>query len=203
MSAILIVPGLRGSGPGHWQTWWEAREPRSARVEQADWHTPDLSRWSGRVGAAIDRAEAPVWLVAHSFGCLASVHAAARRPGKVAGALLVAPANPDKFGVGPDLPGERLPCPSLLVASLDDPWMSFGRAADWSARWGSRLVNLGRAGHINVESGFGPWPRGPRLLEELRRTAASHPDTGASQADGPFASFGAIPSPAAPALVPA
>jgi hypothetical protein len=193
MTTILIVPGLRGSGPDHWQSWWEAREPRSARAEQDDWHTPDLSRWSARVGEALGRAEAPVWLVAHSFGCLASVHAAARHPGRVAGALLVAPANPDKFGVGPDLPAQRLPYPSLLVGSLDDPWMSFERAADWSARWGSRLVNLGRAGHINVESGFGPWPRGPRLLEELQHAAVSHPDAGASRNGGASTLADAIP----------
>lgn len=203
MSTILIVPGLRGSGPEHWQTWWEAREPRSMRVEQDDWRTPGLPRWSARVGEAIDRAEGPVWLVAHSFGCLASVHAAARRPGRVAGALWVAPASPDKFGVGPDLPGERLPYPSFLVASLDDPWMSFERAMDWSARWGSRLVSLGRAGHINVDSGFGPWPQGPKLLEELRHTAVSHPNAGASQTGGPSASAGFIPPPAASALAPA
>ncbi|MGZ8218555.1 RBBP9/YdeN family alpha/beta hydrolase, partial [Methylomagnum sp.] len=194
------VPGLRGSGPDHWQSWWEAREPRAARVGQTDWHAPDLARWSAQVGAAIDRAETPVWLVAHSFGCLASVHAAARRPERVAGALLVAPANPDKFGIGPDLPAQRLPYPSLLVASLNDPWMAFERAADWSARWGCRLVNLGRAGHINVESGFGPWPRGPRLLEELQHTAANHPETGASLADGAFGAVGLTRPPAALAL---
>ena len=39
---------------------------------------------------AIDRAPGPVWLVAHSFGCLASVVAAADRPERVAGLMLVA-----------------------------------------------------------------------------------------------------------------
>ena len=38
-----------------------------------------------------------VWLVAHSYGCLASVVAAADRPERVAGLLLVAPPEPDRF----------------------------------------------------------------------------------------------------------
>jgi predicted alpha/beta hydrolase family esterase len=28
-------------------------------------------------------------------------------------------------------------------------------------------VTLDRAGHINVEAGYGPWPEGRRLLDEL------------------------------------
>lgn len=177
MTSVLIIPGLRGSGPGHWQTWWQTRDPAAERVEQEDWHSPDLARWSDRIGAAIDAAQEPVWLVAHSFGCLASVHAAAARPGRVAGALLVAPAAPDRFGIGPALPHSPLPYPSRLVASLNDPWLPFPEAAIWAYRWGSGLVNLGKAGHINVESGFGPWPEGRALLKEMRD---GNPGPGAS-----------------------
>ncbi|MBE3032888.1 MAG: serine hydrolase family protein, partial [Actinobacteria bacterium] len=82
-AVILTVPGLHGSGPGHWQTRWEQRFPAWRRVEQADWSTPDLPRWSARVGEAVraalaerppTRSKRPVILVAHSFGCLASLH---------------------------------------------------------------------------------------------------------------------------------
>lgn len=64
MARTLIVPGLRGSGPGHWQTWWQRRDEAAVRVEQEDWTTPDLVRWSDRIGAVIDAAREPVWLVA-------------------------------------------------------------------------------------------------------------------------------------------
>lgn len=86
----------------------------------------------------------------------------------MAGALLVAPAAPDRFGLTPVLPRHSLPYPSLLVASLDDPWLPFPEAVAWARRWGSGLVNLGKAGHINAESGFGPWPEGRALLKTLR-----------------------------------
>jgi predicted alpha/beta hydrolase family esterase len=53
--------------------------------------------------------------------------------------------------------------------------MSFADAAAWAGRWGSRVECLGRAGHINAESGFGPWPEGLRLLAELRASGDSAP----------------------------
>ena len=42
METILIVPGLRGSGPRHWQSWFEKRLPNCKRVMQQDWDKPDL-----------------------------------------------------------------------------------------------------------------------------------------------------------------
>jgi predicted alpha/beta hydrolase family esterase len=34
---LLIVPGLGGSGPDHWQTRWEQKLSTARRVEQSDW----------------------------------------------------------------------------------------------------------------------------------------------------------------------
>ena len=34
--------------------------------------------------------------------------------------------------------------------------------------WGSRLVNIGKAAHINAAGGLGEWNEGHRLLESLR-----------------------------------
>lgn len=169
MPAVLIVPGINDSGPEHWQTWWQTWEPGAMRVVQADWRTPDLSRWAARVGENLAQAAEPLWIVAHSFGCLASVRAAVDYPGRVAGALLVAPADPARFGLDAELSAHPLDFPSLVVASTNDPWLSFERAAYWAIRWGSRLVNLGQAGHINAESGYGPWPQGHALFRELTR----------------------------------
>jgi predicted alpha/beta hydrolase family esterase len=61
----------------------------------------------------------------------------------------------------------RLPFPSVLVASADDPFAALDRAAEFAAAWGSRMVTLEHAGHINADAGFGPWPDGRRLLDEL------------------------------------
>jgi pimeloyl-ACP methyl ester carboxylesterase len=109
--------------------------------------------------------------VAHSFGALAAVQAASDHAQKVAGALLVAPADPESFGVAEFLPTKALGFPVIVIASTNDPWMAFDTAARWVKLWKADLVNLGDAGHINSESGFGPWPEGLALLERLRRAA--------------------------------
>jgi predicted alpha/beta hydrolase family esterase len=164
---ILIVPGLSSSGPAHWQTWLEAELPNASRVVQRDWKSPDLPEWSRRIRLAIRRQPHPVLIAAHSFGALAAVQAADDLAPYVAGLLLVAPADPDKFGVAELLPARRLGVPATVVASTNDPWLGFDRAVSLADVWGARLVSLGAAGHVNAEAGYGPWPLALRLLAQL------------------------------------
>ena len=181
--STLIIPGYLGSGDGHWQTWLESQISSARRVDQ-EWHSPILVRWAENVRSEIDRSKAPVWLVAHSFGCLAAVTAASDRANKVAGAMLVAPANPERFTLGgirkpgntyasenlnAYIPKEKLPFPSLVIASTDDPWMPHENARYWSDLWGGQFISLGKSGHINVESGFGPWPDGIELFKAFQQ----------------------------------
>jgi predicted alpha/beta hydrolase family esterase len=187
---VLIIPGLHGSGPAHWQSWLQARL-RGVRVEQSDWRVADLERWSARIGEVIDEApQVPHVAVAHSFGCLALAHClwsrrdTVRRDdarGGVRAALLVAPADPDRFGVASRLPQDDLGVPSTVLASDTDPWMAADSAARWAAAWGSAFINLGDAGHINTEAGFGPLPRAlhitqalARRVEQARRPTRAH-----------------------------
>lgn len=171
MDSVLVVPGLNGSGPDHWQTWIEPLVG-ARRVEQADWAQPDIELWSTRVVVAVESSPGRVWLIAHSFGCLASVVAAQRVGERIAGALLVAPASPDKFGVTARIPSAALPFAAVVAASRNDPWMRFLSAATWAERWGAQLVDLGDAGHVNVDSGHGPWPDGLALFNRLQQSAA-------------------------------
>lgn len=183
MSATtLIVPGFHGSGPGHWQTWMESRVGGARRVAGIDWESPVLETWAAALRHEIRRSPGPVWLVAHSFGCLVAVVAGAALADRVAGALLVAPADPDRFSalglredraagidsLAASLPRQNLGFPSLVVASGNDPWMTTRNLTPWSEAWGSRLIGIGQAGHINTESGFGPWPMGLALLHLLQ-----------------------------------
>jgi len=167
MATTLIVPGLRNSGPTHWQSWFEEQLPDTRRVEQADWEKTCLSDWAARVREAIDAIDDKVWIVAHSFGCLASVTAAFVRPEKILGALLVAPADPHRFGEPTVLLEEKLAFPSLVVSSSNDPWVKASAAEHWAGVWGSGFLNVGAAGHINVDSGHGPWPAGLQLFKQL------------------------------------
>jgi uncharacterized protein len=164
---VLVVPGLHGSGPDHWQSRWQQRYPHFERVEQARWDVPDLLAWSERLGQALRRSPEPVVVIAHSFGALTCVHRGGGGKFPMAAALLVAPADPDKFGVASLLPQVSLPFPSIVVGSSNDPWMSADRAAYWARLWGSKFVNAGALGHINAESGLGDWKDGQALLQRL------------------------------------
>jgi predicted alpha/beta hydrolase family esterase len=167
MATPLIVPGLYGSCSQHWQSWLEARLPFAHRVLQANWDKADIAAWSEVLERTILRQSDRVILLAHSFGCLVSVAAARRLAPRISGALLVAPCDTQRLGVDEHLIDFELPFPSTLVASRNDPWMSFPRAEIWSERWGSRLVDAGHKGHINVASGHGPWPDALPLIAEL------------------------------------
>ncbi|MFS4517905.1 RBBP9/YdeN family alpha/beta hydrolase, partial [Delftia tsuruhatensis] len=88
----------------------------------------------------------------------------------VQGALLVAPADPERRAQLADfapVPYAPLPYRSVLVASSNDPYCPIRRAGAYARAWGSEFVRLQNAGHINVESGFGDWPLGLALLQSL------------------------------------
>lgn len=178
---VLIVPGLRNSGPVHWQSLWQLKHPEYVRVIQLDWGVPSLDDWTAALDRAIRAVCGKTFLVAHSFGCLAAVKRISERSDDVAGALLVAPADPEKIGLPDALLPDGLDVPTVLVASRNDPWLSFEKARSFAGRLGSGFIDLGAAGHINGESGYGPWPDGERLLERLaeRGTHRSKSATGA------------------------
>ncbi len=173
---LLIIPGLNDSGPAHWQSWLQQQYRDSRRVVQRDFSRPELQRWAHRIQGTLEGAggDGEEWIaVAHSFGVLALMRHLAEHPDSpIREALLVAPAEPEKFGLSESLPQHRLRVPTTLIASLNDPWMSAASAQRWAGRWGSHLSNLGRVGHINTESGFGPLPLAKRWVESARARAA-------------------------------
>jgi predicted alpha/beta hydrolase family esterase len=127
---------------------------------------------------AVAGSEGPVVLVAHSSSCALVAHwardASHDNVARVRGALLVAPSDPEgpNFPDGPTgfapMPAVQLPFPSIVVASRDDKYVTMERAREYAASWGSQLVDLGDAGHINASSGLGTWAVGYGLLQRLR-----------------------------------
>lgn len=170
---MLLVPGLNDSGPRHWQTLWERAHPTFHRVVQPDFAIPDLERWASVVSTYVRAAPVPPLVVAHSFGCLAVIRAACKTRLPLAGVMLVAPADPEQFGAVSQLPAARLPYPTVLVASTNDPWLRLTHAGRLAQQWGARLVACGNAGHINADSGLGAWPAGIALLRDLAERAAA------------------------------
>ncbi|WP_321814664.1 MULTISPECIES: RBBP9/YdeN family alpha/beta hydrolase [unclassified Paraburkholderia] len=188
---VLVLPGYMNSGPGHWQTRWEAGHTGFERVSMPDWMRPDCDAWCATLEAALvadqvaaTGGERSVLLAAHSLGCLTVAHWAARHASaatraKVAGALLVAlpdphgPAFPrDAKGFDP-VPMVALPFASVVVASSDDPYGGVAFAQRCAQAWGSRWMEIGARGHINAESGLADWPQGFDWLMSMKAGAAA------------------------------
>ncbi len=175
-STIIIVPGWRDSGPGHWQSLWAERLPGARRVVQDDWISPTRAAWVGEIARQVLAAPGPVVIAAHSLGCIATTHLPPEAAARISGALLVAPADPERRAILSDfapVPSTRLPYRSVLVASGNDPYCPVRLAGAYARAWGSEFVRLNDAGHINIESGHGEWPLGLALLQSLTGDAAA------------------------------
>lgn len=174
----LIIPGLFDSGANHWQTHWLRDRPHALKVDLGAWDRPTPEQWTARLDRAIARRNNPVFLVAHSLGCLAvaswAMQASADRLHKVRAALLVAPPDVDRPDAHPlvrafaPAPRSPLPFQTMLVASRTDPYATFARLAEMASAWGSELIDVGDLGHINMESEIEDWPDGLTLLDRLR-----------------------------------
>jgi uncharacterized protein len=173
-SDILIHPGLASSGENHWQSLWEKRFPQFKRIEQTNWDTPEKSVWLSAIDDAVMKYDpANVILVGHSLACCSIVYWAQEYNRKIKGAMLVAPSDTeaDSYPAGTTgftpMPLFKLPFPSITVIGANDKYVSIDRAKVFANAWGSQLVNIGNAGHINSDSKLGFWEFGLELLKRL------------------------------------
>jgi uncharacterized protein len=177
MRPVLIVPGIQNSGPGHWQSRWEALHPGVTRVQQRDWDQPVCDEWIAAFDTAVRRTAQPPIVVAHSLGCLVVARWAASSSLAVHTLLLVAvpdPAGPDfppqaqGFDTLPTaLPGRRV----RMVCSGNDPYASPAYSAERAAAWDAERIDLGERGHLNAASALGDWPQAWAWVEAWRAEA--------------------------------
>ena len=172
MIHTVIVPGVGGSEHDHWQSWLQRQLKSCSRVQQQDWNKPVLHEWIEQFFKTVQSIQEPIQIVAHSFGCLTTVAALAQHPElnqNIKNLVLVAPANPARFGdagFARDSQNDyqqyfhqlKLQVPTQMIISENDPWLNFQDALQLAKAWKIRPKNLGQVGHINVASGFGPFP---------------------------------------------
>ena len=172
MIHTVIVPGVGGSEHDHWQSWLQRQLKSCSRVQQQDWNKPVLHEWIEQFVKTVQAIQEPIQIVAHSFGCLTTVAALAQHPElnqNIKNLVLVALANPARFGdAGFARESQndyqqyfhqvKLQVPTQMIISENDPWLNFQDALQLAKAWKIRPKNLGQVGHINVASGFGPFP---------------------------------------------
>ena len=175
-STVLIHPGMGNSGEQHWQSIWEQQHPEFIRINQRDWQTPTCQEWIENLDReVIKHNPANIILVGHSLACTTIIYWANRYKRIIKGALLVGPSDTeaDTYPLGTTgfnpIPLVKLPFRSIVVMSSNDPYVTPVRAQQFANSWGSELVNIGDAGHINAVAGYGRWDFGLELLEMLER----------------------------------
>lgn len=193
-ATILIIPGLRDHVKDHWQTHLHTALSKTRKVHTVEPLQNDKLSCAARV-QAIERAmqaiDGPVIPVAHSGGVIMLVHWAQTYRHNIPAALLAAPADlasplPEGYptlqalqanGWLP-LPRTRLPFPSLVVASTNDPLASLSEVERMASDWGSELFNAGAVGHLNPASGFSQWPLALDLIARLESSQTlAEPDS--------------------------
>lgn len=173
MTSFLILHGLGGSTGRHWQEWLfnelKARGKRVFFPQLPDWDCPQTEIWLARLNnimASIPENERLV-VVAHSLGCALWIHYTAQSvKRKVTRAILVSPPSQylDKEAIKSFFPLPRNQSAlaetaekTLIVASSTDLFLPKNAVSQYFD-YGVPCLTLPGMGHINVESGYGPWP---------------------------------------------
>ncbi|PCJ83491.1 MAG: alpha/beta hydrolase [Hyphomicrobiales bacterium] len=172
---ILVLPGLGGGSDGYWYRRWAAKLSTARVIEQGNWDSPLQDEWVNTICDTVAEAKKPVFFIAHSLGTIALAHAAAKlTDANIVGAFLVAIPDLEMIekqypAVGDFLPTPTgpLPFPSLVLASQNDPYCEYPAAENISLDWGASLVDAGHYGHLNEDSGHGPWPEGLMALSKF------------------------------------
>jgi serine hydrolase len=175
MPYVLLLHGLNGSGPTHWQNWLAGElAHHGAQVDLPEFTEPDhpsLDVWLPELRAHLMAAPTTGErvVVAHSLGCLLWLHHAASSPDpalRFDRVLLVAPPSPT---IDEPLVATFIPAPTLaeglhqaavttrLVAGEGDPYLTLADAKLLAESLRIELDVIVGGGHLNVDAGYGPW----------------------------------------------
>ena len=172
--SFLILHGYEGSGPEHWQSWLAGRlREAGERVAYPDLpapHAPALPAWRAALAGELRALHGELAVIAHSLACILWLHHCddpVIGDARAARVLLVAPPSlagaprPIRSFFPVPLDPERVAAAAAetrLVCAPDDPYCPEDAAAVYAEPLGLEPDVLAGAGHVNVETGFGPWP---------------------------------------------
>jgi len=173
MLNTIFIPGYGNSTEGHWQELWHKATKNSYWVEQKDWENPNCEEWVESLNKLIQSLEEPIFLIAHSLGTNTVVEWSNKYKENILGAMFVAIPDVDDKNIPDSISGykpsslEKLPFPSLALASTNDPYSTLDRTKYFVKKWGCELITIGDKGHVNNDSGVGEWPEGRKLLNNF------------------------------------
>ena len=168
--SFLILHGLEGSGPDHWQTWLAGRlRERGERVSYPDLPDPFDPRpdaWLAALHAELPAMEGERILLCHSLACLLWMLHARDGGEPVDRILLVAPPCTQEIEqvarFRPDgVSAEHLRAAAgstRMLCSEADPYCPAGAAQTFGDPLELDYTVIDGGGHLNTDAGYGPWP---------------------------------------------
>ncbi|MGG3468254.1 alpha/beta fold hydrolase [Neobacillus pocheonensis] len=170
--SFLIIHGLGGSGPDHWQSWLahdlKQRNFHVCYPIFSNFDSPNLEIWLEELSSALKTIPENdnLTVITHSLGCVLWLHYAALHNKRIADrVILVAPPSP--AFILPEATSfypvplnktnlSRLSEDTLFVHSTNDPYCSMEDAKQY-LNLTLPAVTFPNAGHINTDSGHGKW----------------------------------------------
>jgi len=174
----LLLHGWGGSDWPHWQSWLASELVKEYKTVSFPLimhpHYPHLNRWKKEVRAYL-RDFRPTTVICHSLANTLWFHlcneADIEPMETVERLVLVAPPSlrceieTIKSFFPLEAPKDLHAKSAMLVVSSNDPYMPLKEAWELQERLQIPMKVLNDAGHINAESGYGPWPW---MLERLK-----------------------------------
>jgi predicted alpha/beta hydrolase family esterase len=164
MTRVLILHGLDGSGPDHWQRWLQQQLERAGHdvvfPDLPNASDPKKDEWLAALEPLRGREDT---VVCHSLACCLWLHHRSRGGAQAKRTLLVAPPCRDDvpeiadFFPVPVEPG-LVPEAELWVSD-NDPYCPSGGVSTFAVPLRIAYDVSEGMGHLNPDVGLGPWPR--------------------------------------------
>ncbi|MFT7004237.1 MAG: putative alpha/beta hydrolase family esterase [Sulfurimonas sp.] len=165
---VLLLHGWGGSDNPHWQSWLASEIAKEygkvSFLKFSDFDFPNKDVWKEELLKELDDFK-PDIVICHSLANILWFHLCnEEKISKVKKLYLVAPPSIEReikevksfFPVHApkDLHAKEV----LLICSTNDPYMSIEEAKSLQKTLNVEMEVLEGAGHLNADSGFGPWP---------------------------------------------
>ncbi|WP_373036233.1 RBBP9/YdeN family alpha/beta hydrolase [Sulfurimonas sp.] len=172
---VLLVHGWGGSDFPHWQSWLAGELAKEygcvSFLKLSDFDFPNKNKWKEELLKELDDFK-PNIVICHSLGNTLWFHLCNEEDiNEIENLFLVAPPSLNSkidelenffpVTVPKDLHAKN----SLLICSTNDPYMSLDEAKSLQKSLNVEMEILKDAGHINADSGYGPWPW---MLDKLK-----------------------------------
>ncbi len=177
---VVIIYGWQASNPGHWQ-WWIHEELKKCGVnvqfpQLSDPFHPKKDVWIRELRNLVEPHPGPVHVLTHSLGVWASDWLVNETDRKFESVLLAAPPSPEMFFEDvetffpPPQKVERWRSQvkhRQMVCGDDDLYIELGELEKLAKNVFDCPMNVvPNGGHINIDSGFGPFPYALEFLKK-------------------------------------